>query len=37
MGNIKTLFLETKQQLIEKDGITETLKINGMLRNAKLQ
>ena len=35
--NIKTIITDTKQQLIEKDESTETLKIGGMMRNAKLQ
>ena len=35
--NIKTLIKETKQQLIEKDESTETLKIDCTMRNAKLQ
>jgi len=35
--NIKTIIMETKQQLTEKDEGTETLKIGGLMRNAKLQ
>jgi len=35
--NIKTIIKETKQQLIEKDESTNTLKIDGTMRNAKLQ
>ena len=36
MGNIKTIIKETKQQLVEKDESTETLKNNDTMRNAKL-
>jgi len=35
--NIKTIIKETKQQLIEKDESTQTLKIDGTMRNAKFQ
>jgi len=35
--SIKTITKETKQQLTEKDESIETLKINGMMRRAKLQ
>jgi len=35
--NIQTIIKETKQQLIEKDESTETLKIDGTMRSAKLQ
>jgi hypothetical protein len=34
---IKTIVKEIKQWLMEKDENTETLKIDGMVRNAKLQ
>jgi len=34
--NIKTTITETKQQLTEMDESTETLKIVGMMQNAKL-
>jgi len=35
--NMKTIIKETKQQLIEKDEGTGTLKINGMMRSVNLQ
>jgi len=35
--NIETIIKETKQQLTEKDESRETLKIDGTMRNAKLQ
>ena len=35
--NIKTIIKETKQRLTEKDESKETLKIDSMIRNAKLQ
>ena len=35
--NIKTIMKEIKQQLTEKNESTEILKLNGMMRNAKLQ
>ena len=35
--NIRMIIKETKQQLIEKDESTEKLKIDGTMRNTKLQ
>ena len=35
--NIETILKETKQQLTEMDESTETLKIDGTMRNANLQ